>query len=153
MGPTGPRVRSPWDASVPRLGSPLPHLLRDWARRCHICSGTGPTPATSAPGLGSPLPHRRQDLAGAHQELRGGGRLAQQKLNAQRRQVGDTMEVYWPAEKMWFTGTVMTIDDDQCEIQNSKRCARRAIGTVLCGLQRVAAVQCNAWSESGRIAA
>jgi hypothetical protein len=31
------------------------------------------------------------------------------------------MEVFWPAEKMWFTGTVMAIDDDQCEIQNSKR--------------------------------
>ncbi len=24
-----------------------------WARRCHICAGTGPAPATSAPGLGS----------------------------------------------------------------------------------------------------
>ena len=25
---------------------------RDWAHRCHICTGTGLTPATSAPGLG-----------------------------------------------------------------------------------------------------
>ena len=33
------------------LGSPLPHLRRDWAHPCHICAGTGPTPATSAPGL------------------------------------------------------------------------------------------------------
>ena len=29
--------------------------LRDWAHPCHICIGTGLTPATSAPGLGSPL--------------------------------------------------------------------------------------------------
>jgi hypothetical protein len=26
--------------SAPGLGSPLPHLYRDWARRCHICTGT-----------------------------------------------------------------------------------------------------------------
>jgi hypothetical protein len=36
------------------LGSPLPHLHWDWARRCHICIGTGLAAATSAPGLGSP---------------------------------------------------------------------------------------------------
>ena len=30
---------------------------------CHICSGTGPTPATSAPGLGPPLPHLHRDWA------------------------------------------------------------------------------------------
>ena len=48
----------------------LPHLHRDWAHPCHICcagtgltpchicTGTGPTPATSAaPGLGSPPCH------------------------------------------------------------------------------------------------
>jgi hypothetical protein len=35
---------------APGLGSPLPHLRRDWARPCHICAGTGLTPATSAPG-------------------------------------------------------------------------------------------------------
>ena len=29
--------------------SSLPHLHRDWAHRCHICTGIGPTPA---PGLG-----------------------------------------------------------------------------------------------------
>ena len=29
-----------------------PHLHRDWAHRCHICTGTGLTAATSAPGLG-----------------------------------------------------------------------------------------------------
>ena len=32
------------------LGSPLPHLCRDWAQPCHICARTGLTPATSAPG-------------------------------------------------------------------------------------------------------
>jgi hypothetical protein len=31
--------------------------------RCHICAGTGLTPATSAPGLGSPLPRRHRDWA------------------------------------------------------------------------------------------
>ena len=45
------------------LGSPCPHLHRDWAHRCphrdwahpaHVCAGTGLTPPTSAPGLGSP---------------------------------------------------------------------------------------------------
>jgi hypothetical protein len=30
---------------------------------CHICAGTGLTPATSAPGLGSSLPHLRRDWA------------------------------------------------------------------------------------------
>ena len=38
------------------LGSPLPHLRRDWAHPCHICAGTGLSPATSAPGPGS-MPH------------------------------------------------------------------------------------------------
>ena len=33
------------------LGSPLPHLHRDWARP--ICIGTGLSPATSAPGRGA----------------------------------------------------------------------------------------------------
>jgi hypothetical protein len=47
----------------------------DWAHPCHICAGTGLTPATSAPiktartlatsprGLGSPLPHLHGDWA------------------------------------------------------------------------------------------
>jgi hypothetical protein len=42
----------------------VPHLHRDWARPCHICTGTGLAPATSAPGLGSPLPHLHRDWAG-----------------------------------------------------------------------------------------
>ena len=57
--------RDALEASVERLdetvGSPLPHLHRDWARPCHICTGTEPTPATSAPGLGPPLPHLDRD--------------------------------------------------------------------------------------------
>jgi hypothetical protein len=40
--------------SATRLGPPHPHLRRDWARRGHICAGTGLTPATFAPGLGAP---------------------------------------------------------------------------------------------------
>jgi hypothetical protein len=58
-----------------RLGPPLPHLHRDWAHsshclhrdcahQCHICTGTAPTPATSAPGLRPcPSPHLHQHWA------------------------------------------------------------------------------------------
>ena len=46
---------------APELGSPLPHLDRDWARPCHICARTGLTPAKSAPGLGSTLPYLHRD--------------------------------------------------------------------------------------------
>jgi hypothetical protein len=41
--------------------SPLPHQCRDrsrslnWAHPCHICTGTGLAPATSAPEMGSAL--------------------------------------------------------------------------------------------------
>ncbi len=48
--------------SVPGLGSPLPHLRRDWAHPCQICAGTGLTPPTSSLGLGSPRPHLHRDL-------------------------------------------------------------------------------------------
>jgi hypothetical protein len=48
---------TPTATSASRLGSPLPHLHRDWARPCHICIETELAPATSAPGLGPPLPH------------------------------------------------------------------------------------------------
>jgi hypothetical protein len=34
---------SPLSTSAPGLGSPLPHLRRDWARRSHICTATGLT--------------------------------------------------------------------------------------------------------------
>ena len=44
-------------------GPPLPHLRRDWAHRCHICTGAGLIAATSAPGLDSPLPHLHRDWA------------------------------------------------------------------------------------------
>jgi hypothetical protein len=64
--PHGPRARAPVSAAhpqklscsgVPRShipgacaseegrGSPHPHLRRDWAHPCHICSGTGLAPA------------------------------------------------------------------------------------------------------------
>jgi hypothetical protein len=56
-------VKSHCATSAPGLGSTLPHLRRDWARRCHICTGTGLTPATSAPGLGSSPPHLHRDWA------------------------------------------------------------------------------------------
>jgi hypothetical protein len=35
----------PCSISSPGLGPPLPHLRRDWARPCHICTGTGLGPA------------------------------------------------------------------------------------------------------------
>jgi hypothetical protein len=35
----------------------------DWAQPCHVCAGTGLSPATSAPGLGAPLPRLRRDWA------------------------------------------------------------------------------------------
>jgi hypothetical protein len=36
---------------------PLPHLHRDWAHHCHICTRTGLAPSTSAPAFGPPIPH------------------------------------------------------------------------------------------------
>ena len=33
------------------------HIVREWAHPCHICSGPGLTPATSAQGLGWPRCH------------------------------------------------------------------------------------------------
>jgi hypothetical protein len=49
-----------------------PHLRRDWAHPCHICTRSGLTPATSVPGVGSPLPHlhRGWGLTAAHPHLR-----------------------------------------------------------------------------------
>ena len=41
----------------------MPHLYRDWAHPCRICTGTGLTRAASAPGLGSPVPHLHRDWA------------------------------------------------------------------------------------------
>ncbi len=51
--------------SAPGLGSPLPHLRRDWAHPCHICAGTGLTAATSAPGLGWAERQTRAAASGA----------------------------------------------------------------------------------------
>ena len=48
------RPERPQPKAWPGLGSPLPHLHRDWARPWHLHC-TAPVPATSAPGLGSPL--------------------------------------------------------------------------------------------------
>ena len=42
-----------------RLGRPA----RACTHPCHICTGTGLTPATSAPGLGSPMPRLHRDWA------------------------------------------------------------------------------------------
>ena len=50
----GAQRRCPRTTSAPGLGSPLPHLHRDWARPCHICTGTG----TSAQGPDTLGPHR-----------------------------------------------------------------------------------------------
>ena len=47
------RARVVRGTSAPGLGSPRPHLCRDWAHPAHICAGTRLTPPTSAPGLGS----------------------------------------------------------------------------------------------------
>jgi hypothetical protein len=52
---------------------PLPHLHRDWAHRCHICTGTGLTAATSARALGSPLPHLQCGWARPLPHLHGDG--------------------------------------------------------------------------------
>ena len=66
-----PRCSAPL-ACVRVLGSPRPHLHRDWAAHicagtgltpAHICTGTGLAPPTSAPGLGSPRRHRHRDWA------------------------------------------------------------------------------------------
>ena len=52
---------TPWcEADEPFRCPPHPH--RDWAYPCHICAGTGRTPATSVPGLGVPLPHLHPGL-------------------------------------------------------------------------------------------
>jgi hypothetical protein len=52
----GCRPRSTWAGLTPALSALglstfVPHLRRDWVHPCHICAGTGCTPATSAPGL------------------------------------------------------------------------------------------------------
>ena len=74
-GPTpAPGLGSPHATYALGLGSPVPHLHRDWARLCHIGAGTGLTPATSAPELGSPLPHPRRDWARPRHIRAGTGR-------------------------------------------------------------------------------
>jgi len=46
--------------SVQGMGSPLPHLCREWARPCHMFTGAGPTLSTSALGLRSLPPHLQE---------------------------------------------------------------------------------------------
>ncbi len=46
-----------------RATRPLWSHIWNGAHRCHICTGTGLTAATSAPGLGSSLPHLHRDWA------------------------------------------------------------------------------------------
>ena len=104
----------PLPTSAPGLGSPLthlhrdqahpcPHLLWDWARPCHICSGTGlaantsaPTgltaatsttglarpSATPAPGPGLSRPHLRRDWA--HHTVRAAAQPARTVCTARR---------------------------------------------------------------------
>jgi hypothetical protein len=61
------------DRSVPRRsstrcsrGSGERHVAPrpNWAHPCHICTGTGLTPARSAPGMNSPLPHLHRGFVG-----------------------------------------------------------------------------------------
>ena len=49
--------------SAPGLGSPLPHLHRDWALPCHICTEArlNPSPHICTGDRGSPLPHLQRD--------------------------------------------------------------------------------------------
>ena len=58
------RAREIHAASYRRCsGAPLRACATQYAglTPCHICTGTGLAPATSAPGLGSPLPHLHWD--------------------------------------------------------------------------------------------
>jgi hypothetical protein len=45
------------------LGSPLPHLHRDWAHRCEICTGTRAHGCHKISGTGLILPHLHRDWA------------------------------------------------------------------------------------------
>ena len=47
--------RQTWRSTGYVLGAASAHAVSS-RRRCHICTGAGPTAATSAPGLGSPFP-------------------------------------------------------------------------------------------------
>jgi hypothetical protein len=49
--------------SAPGLGSPPPHLHRDWAHRRHICTGTGLARCHICTGTGLTLPHLHRDCS------------------------------------------------------------------------------------------
>ena len=51
------RGLTPHDAQ--KVGSPLPHLRRDWARPCHICAGTGLAPCHICIGTGERMGTQR----------------------------------------------------------------------------------------------
>jgi hypothetical protein len=52
-----------------RRFAPEPHLLRDWARACHICIGTGSPLPHLHRDRAHPLPHLHRDLAGGPSTL------------------------------------------------------------------------------------
>jgi hypothetical protein len=57
-------VGNRWERVTNRkMGTPRPHLHRDWAHPSRTCDGIGLTPPTSAPGLGAPVTHLRRDWA------------------------------------------------------------------------------------------
>ena len=60
---TAPAVPLPCEMDATGPDAPVRH-----SSTSHICTGTGPTPATSAPGLGPPLPdlHRNWAVLCAH---------------------------------------------------------------------------------------
>jgi hypothetical protein len=97
------------------MGSLLPHLHRDWAHPCDICTGTGLAPvATSAPGPRSPLlPLLRRDWARSV-------RLRAQVLNCT---VGDLLTVPLTAEQ-----EVVVQYDSEAQVRfllrSSARCVR-----------------------------
>jgi hypothetical protein len=104
MGPllqvgTCPHVRRDWGSPPPtsasELGSPRPHLHRDWDHPCRICTGTGLAPATSAPGLGSPLPHLHRDWA--HPAHIGAGTAGTGHRRARRRCASEPLHGVRPA--------------------------------------------------------
>jgi hypothetical protein len=81
LSPATAQGRSLSPAHICSLGSPLPHLHRDWAGVCHICTGTtSPSPATSAPGLSAPgsVPHALRPLRTGRAEVGAGLRWAGQ---------------------------------------------------------------------------
>jgi hypothetical protein len=75
--------------SAPGLGSPRPHLRRDWAHPAHICARTGLTPPTSAPSRGDSFIEQCADIgavANALWNLHSGAPLLSERRMQQRTQ-------------------------------------------------------------------